>query len=146
MSQCAKSLNIHSVIISQNYAVDDLGKMPGAKWFDGATLNFAENLLCHRDDKIAILFQGEDGTKSSLTYKELHDQVSRLARSMREMGIVKNDRVVGFIPNIPETIITMLATASIGAIWTSCSPDFGEQSILNRFIQVEPKFDHEHCL
>ena len=128
---------IHHSPYSQ--VVDDLGKMPGAKWFDGATLNFAENLLCHRDDKIAILFQGEDGTQSSLTYKELHDQVSRLARSMREMGIVKNDRVVGFMPNIPETIITMLATASIGAIWSSCSPDFGIKGVLDRFQQIEPK-------
>ena len=128
---------IHHSPYSQ--VVDDLGKMPGAKWFDGATLNFAENLLRYRDDKIAILFQGEDGTQSSLTYRELHDQVSRLARSMREMGIVKNDRVAGFMPNIPETIITMLATASIGAIWSSCSPDFGIKGVLDRFQQIEPK-------
>jgi len=128
---------IHHSPYSQ--VVDDLGKMPGAKWFDGATLNFAENLLRYRDDKIAILFQGEDGTQSSLTYKELHDQVSRLAHSMREMGIVKNDRVAGFMPNIPETIIAMLATASIGAIWSSCSPDFGIKGVLDRFQQIEPK-------
>ena len=113
--------------------------MPGAKWFDGATLNFTENLLRYRDDKIAIHFYGEDGTQSSLSYRELHDQVSRLARSMREMGIVKNDRVAGFMPNIPETIITMLATASIGAIWSSCSPDFGIKGVLDRFQQIEPK-------
>ena len=128
---------IHHSPYSQ--VVDDLGKMPGAKWFDGATLNFAENLLRHRDNKIAIRFHGEDGAQSSLTYKELHDQVSRLARSMREMGIVKNDRVAGFMPNIPETIITMLATASIGAIWSSCSPDFGIKGVLDRFQQIEPK-------
>ena len=128
---------IHHSPYSQ--VVDDLGKMPGAKWFDGATLNFTENLLRYRDDKIAILFQGEDGTQSSLTYKELHDQVSSLARSMREIGIVKNDRVAGFMPNIPETIITMLATASIGAIWSSCSPDFGIKGVLDRFQQIEPK-------
>ena len=128
---------IHHSPYSQ--VVDDLGKMPGAKWFDGATLNFAENLLHHRDNKIAILFQGEDGTQSSLTYKKLHDQVSSLAHSMREMGIVKNDRVVGFMPNIPETIIAMLATASIGAIWSSCSPDFGIKGVLDRFQQIEPE-------
>jgi len=128
---------IHHSPYSQ--VVDDLGKMPGAKWFDGATLNFTENLLCYRDDKIAIHFYGEDGTQSSLSYRELHDQVSRLARSMREMGIVKNDRVAGFMPNIPETIITMLATASIGAIWSSCSPDFGIKGVLDRFQQIEPK-------
>ena len=128
---------IHHSPYSQ--VVDDLGKMPGAKWFDGATLNFAENLLHHRDNKIAILFQGENGTQSSLTYKKLHDQVSSLAHSMRGMGIVKNDRVVGFMPNIPETIIAMLATASIGAIWSSCSPDFGIKGVLDRFQKIEPK-------
>ena len=128
---------IHHSPYSQ--VVDDLGKMPGAKWFDGATLNFAENLLRHRDNKIAIRFHGEDCEQSSLTYKELHDQVSRLAHSMREMGIVKNDRVVGFMPNIPETIIAMLATSSIGAIWSSCSPDFGIKGVLDRFQQIEPK-------
>lgn len=119
--------------------VDDISKMPGAKWFEGATLNFAENLLRHRDDKIAIHFYGEDGTQSSLSYRELYDQVSRLVQSMCEMGIVKNDRVVGFMPNIPETIIAMLATASIGAIWSSCSPDFGIKGVLDRFKQIEPK-------
>ena len=119
--------------------VDDILKMPGAKWFEDATLNFAGNLLRHRDNKIAIHFYGEDGTQSSLSYRELHDQVSRLARSMREIGIVKNDRVAGFMPNIPETIITMLATASIGAIWSSCSPDFGIKGVLDRFQQIEPK-------
>ena len=128
---------IHHSPYSQ--VVDDLGKMPGAKWFDGATLNFTENLLRYRDDKIAIHFYGEDGTQSSLSYRELHDQVSRLARSMREMGIVKNDRVAGFMPNIPETIIAMLATSSIGAIWSSCSPDFGIKGVLDRFQQIEPK-------
>jgi len=128
---------IHHSLYSQ--VVDDLGKMPGAKWFEGATLNFAENLLRYRDNKIAILFQGEDGTQSSITYKELHDQVSCLACSMREMGIVKNDRVAGFMANIPETIIAMLATASIGAIWSSCSPDFGIKGVLDRFKQIEPK-------
>jgi len=119
--------------------VDNLTKMPGAKWFEGTTLNFAENLLRYRDNKIAIRFHGEDDEQSSLTYKELHDQVSRLAHSMREMGIVKNDRVVGFMPNIPKTIIAMLATSSIGAIWSSCSPDFGIKGVLDRFQQIEPK-------
>ncbi|MDP7027602.1 MAG: acetoacetate--CoA ligase [Candidatus Marinimicrobia bacterium] len=119
--------------------VDDITKMPGAKWFEGATLNFAENLLRHRDNKIAIQFYGEEGTQSSLSYRELYDKVSRLAESMCEMGIVKNDRVVGFMPNIPETVIAMLATASIGAIWSSCSPDFGIKGVLDRFKQIEPK-------
>ena len=119
--------------------VDDLTKMPGAKWFEGATLNFAENLLRHRDDKIAIRFYGEDGTQSYLTFKELYEQVSRLAQSMRDMGISKNHRVAGFMPNSPETVIAMLATSSIGAIWSSCSPDFGIKGVLDRFQQIEPK-------
>jgi len=132
----------HSQIIHHSpytQVVDDLFKMPGAKWFEGATLNFAENLLHHCDDKIAINFYGENGKQSLLTYKELYDQVSRLAYSMREMGIVKNDRVVGFMPNLPETVIAMLATASIGAIWSSCSPDFGIKGVLDRFQQIKPK-------
>ena len=119
--------------------VDDLFNMPGSKWFKGATLNFAENLLRHRDEKIAIQFYGEDGTQSSLTYIELYDQVSRLTLSMRGIGIGKNDRVAGFMPNIPETVIAMLATTSIGAIWSSCSPDFGIKGVLDRFQQIEPK-------
>ena len=129
------------IIYSSPYSdvVDDIKKMPSAKWFEGATLNFAENLLRHRDDKIAIQFYGEDGTQSSLSYRELYDKVSRLVESMCEMGIVKNDRVVGFMPNIPETVIAMLATASIGAIWSSCSPDFGIKGVLDRFKQIKPK-------
>ncbi len=132
----------HSQIIHHSpytQVVDDLFKMPGAKWFEGATLNFAENLLHHRDDKIAINFYGENGKQSLLTYTELYDQVSRLAYSMREMGIMKNDCMAGFMPNLPETVIAMLATASIGAIWSSCSPDFGIKGVLDRFQQIEPK-------
>ena len=119
--------------------VDDINKMPGAKWFEGTTLNFAENLLRYRDTKIAIQFYGEDGRQFSLTYKELYNQVSRLSQSMREMGIVKNDRVIGFMSNIPETVIAMLAAASIGAIWSSCSQDFGIKGVLDRFSQIKPK-------
>ena len=119
--------------------VDDINKMPGAKWFEGTTLNFAENLLRYRDTKIAIQFYGEDGRQFSLTYKELYNQVSWLSQSMREMGIVKNDRVVGFMSNIPETVIAMLAAASIGAIWSSCSQDFGIKGVLDRFSQIKPK-------
>ena len=119
--------------------IDDINKMPGAKWFEGTTLNFAENLLRYRDTKIAIQFYGEDGRQFSLTYKELYNQVSQLSQSMREMGIVKNDRVIGFMSNIPETVIAMLAAASIGAIWSSCSQDFGIKGVLDRFSQIKPK-------
>ena len=119
--------------------VDDIHQMPGAKWFEGATLNFAENLLRYQDEKVAICFYGEDGDKITLTYKELYSSVARLSNSLRKMGIKKNDRVAGFMPNIPETIIAMLATSSIGAIWTSCSPDFGIKGVLDRFSQIKPK-------
>ena len=119
--------------------VDDIHHMPGAKWFEGATLNFAENLLRYKDEKVAICFYGEDGNKISLTYRELYNSVARLSNSLRKMGIKKNDRVAGFMPNIPETIIAMLATSSIGAIWTSCSPDFGIKGVLDRFSQIKPK-------
>ena len=119
--------------------IDDINQMPGAKWFEGATLNFSENLLRYRDNKVAIHFYGEDGTQEKLTYKELYEAVSKLAQSMRKMGITKNDRVVGLMPNIPETIISMLAASSIGAIWSSCSPDFGIKGVLDRFSQIKPK-------
>mgnify|MGYP002037703574 CR=1 FL=1 len=119
--------------------VDNVNKMPGAKWFHGATLNFAENLLKFRDNEIAIHFYGENRKQSTITYGELFNQVSRLAQSMRNMGVKKNDRIIGLMPNIPETIIAMLATASIGAIWSSCSPDFGIKGVLDRFKQIDPK-------
>ena len=119
--------------------VDDIHLMPGAKWFDGATLNFAENMLRYQDEKVAICFYGEKGNQISLTYNELYSQVARIANSLRNMGIKKNDRVAGLMPNIPETIVAMLATSSIGAIWSSCSPDFGIKGVLDRFSQIEPK-------
>ena len=98
-----------NIIHSKPYTqiVDDVKKMPGAKWFSGARLNFAENLLTFRDDKIAIQFQGEGQNLRSLSYKELFDEVERLAHSLREMGVKKGDRVAGFIPNLPEAIIAM---------------------------------------
>ena len=129
------------IIYSKQYTevVDDLAKMPGAKWFSGARLNFAENLLRFRDDRTAIVFQGEDQPIRSLTYSELHDAVARSAHALREAGVVSNDRVAGFIPNMPEAVIAMLATASIGAIWSSSSPDFGIKGVLDRFSQIKPK-------
>ena len=114
-------------------------RMPGAEWFPGAKLNFAENLLRYRDDRPAIISRNEGGETREITYRDLYDRVAGLARSMRNMGISKGDRVVGFMPNIPETIIAMLASASIGALWSSCSPDFGIQGVLDRFGQIEPR-------
>ncbi|KRT65553.1 MAG: acetoacetyl-CoA synthase [Candidatus Dadabacteria bacterium CSP1-2] len=126
---------------SQGYdiVVDDLKKMPGARWFIGAKLNFAENLLRYRDNRVALIFKGEVQEVIKMTYAELYDSVARLAKPMRDIGISKGDRVVGFMPNMIETVIAMLAATSIGAIWSSCSPDFGIKGVLDRFGQIEPK-------
>jgi len=122
-----------------NRVIDDLGKMPGAHWFEGAELNFAENLLRYRDDQIALVFRGEAQKKSKMTYFELYDNVARMAKSLRDMGVKPGDRVGGFIPNMPEAIIGMLAAVSVGATWSSCSPDFGIKGVLDRFGQIRPK-------
>ena len=120
--------------------VDNIEKMPGAKWFAGARLNFAENLLRYKDDQIAIQFKGENSRLRSLTYTQLYNEVEILASAFRKNGLKKEDRVVGLLPNIPKTIIAMLACASIGAIWSTCSPDFGVKGVLDRFKQINPKF------
>jgi len=119
--------------------IDDLGKMPGARWFVGARLNFAENMLRYRDDQVALIFKGEVQDSVRMTYAELYDTVARLARSLRQMGISAGDRVAGFMPNMMETIIAMLAATSMGAVWSSCSPEFGANAVLERFGQIEPK-------
>ncbi|MBF0229575.1 MAG: acetoacetate--CoA ligase [Desulfamplus sp.] len=120
-------------------AIDDPCKMPGAKWFEGARLNFAENLLRFRNDNIALVFRGEDQIRRTLTYNQLYDEVSRVAQALRKHGIKPGDRVVGFVPNMPESIIAMLAATSIGAVWSSCSPDFGIKGVLDRFGQTKPR-------
>jgi len=107
-------------------------------WFEGATLNFAENLLRYRDDRLALVFRGEAGERRTFSYAQLYDEVSRLAAALREQGVGVGDRVAGFMPNLPETVIAMLAAASLGAIWSSCSPDFGVQGVIDRFGQIEP--------
>jgi acetoacetyl-CoA synthetase len=114
-------------------------RMPGARWFPEARLNYAENLLRRRDRSPAIVFWGEDRLKSTVTCAELYDEVSRLAQALREAGVKPGDRVAGYMPNVPGTVIAMLATASIGAVWSSCSPDFGVQGVLDRFGQIEPR-------
>ena len=119
--------------------VDDDSKMPGAQWFNGVKMNFAENLLRIRSEKPAIHFKGEGQAVQTLSYNELFDEVEKLASTLRKIGIQQGDRVAGFMPNMPETIIAMLATASIGAIWSSSSPDFGIKGVLDRFTQIEPK-------
>ncbi len=114
-------------------------QMPGATWFSGAKLNFAENLLRHRGQNRALVFHNESGVQRELSYDALYLEVAKLAAALRAMGVTVNDRVAGFLPNMPETIIAMLATTSIGAIWSSCSPDFGEHGVLDRFGQIQPK-------
>jgi len=128
------------LIYSKNYSkILSSNKMPGAKWFMGAKLNFAENLLRFRDDRIAIVSTREDCPKIVLTYNQLYQKVAACAHGLKILGVKKGDRVAGFVPNYPESIIAMLATTSIGALWSSCSPDFGIQGVLDRFGQIKPK-------
>ena len=133
--------NQSEIIHSNTYTdiVDDPNKIPGAKWFSGSRLNFAENLLRYRNDHIAIYAKAENLPLRSITYNELFNQVEALAHSLKSLGIKEGDRVAGFIPNIPEAVIAMLATSAIGAIWSSASPDFGVKGVLDRFKQIEPK-------
>ena len=119
--------------------VSNRQKMPGAQWFADSQLNFAENLLRYRDDRLALIFRGEDGSRQQLSYAELYTEVAACAQAMRNHGVVSGDRVAAMLPNCIETIIAMLAASSIGAIWSSCSPDFGVQGVLDRFGQIEPK-------
>lgn len=117
----------------------DADKMPGAQFFPDARLNFAENLLRPRADGDAIVFRGENRTRRKLSYNQLVAEVSRTAQALRELGVAPGDRVAAFLPNLPETVIAALATASIGAVWTSCSADFGARGVIDRFGQVAPK-------
>ena len=129
------------IIYSTNYTsvIDYPAKMPGAIWFQGARLNFAENLLRYRDERAAIVFQGEDRKPHTISYRQLYQRVARLTAAMRLAGVLPGDRIAGFVPNMPIAVIAMLASASIGAIWSSCSPDFGIKGVLDRFKQIEPK-------
>ncbi|WP_323843791.1 acetoacetate--CoA ligase [Microbulbifer magnicolonia] len=113
--------------------------MPGAEWFPEAKLNFAENLLRYRDDRIALVERLENGGRRELSYADLYHRVERLAAALAAQGVAQGDRVAGFMPNIIDTVVAMLATSSLGAIWTSCSPDFGINGVFDRFGQVAPK-------
>ncbi|MGH8299061.1 MAG: acetoacetate--CoA ligase [Steroidobacteraceae bacterium] len=114
-------------------------RMPGARFFPNARLNFAENLLRHQDDHAAIVFVNERGSRRQISHRELRQEVARVAAGLRAAGVDEGDRVAGFLPNLPETAIAMLATASLGAMWSSCSPDFGAHGVLDRFGQIAPK-------
>tara|TARA_R110000772_G_scaffold268731_1_gene398308 strand:- start:10738 stop:12642 length:1905 start_codon:yes stop_codon:yes gene_type:complete len=122
-----------------NIVLADAERFPGAKWFPDARLNFAENLLRYRDDKIALISRMEDGRRREISYAELYAQVAGVAAALRVEGVVAGDRVAGFMPNVIETVVAMLAATSLGAIWTSCSPDFGINGVIDRFGQIEPK-------
>lgn len=130
-----------NIIASKPYekVLEDSATMIGAKWFIGARLSFAENLLRFRDDRTAIVFKGEGRDAKRLSFSELYDAVARMAKALRDAGVVTGDRVAGYVPNMTESIIAMLAAASVGAIWSSCSPDFGIKGVLDRFGQIEPK-------
>ena len=119
--------------------VADIDKMPGARWFPDARLNFAENLLRRRDDSPALIFSDEQGRRRDLSNGDLYDAVSRLAQALADCGVVAGDRIAGFLPNVPEAAIAMLAATSLGAVWSSCSPDFGIKGVMDRFGQIEPK-------
>jgi len=112
--------------------------MLGTKWFDGMRLNYARHMLRFDDDADAIIFEGELGQSVRITHRELRAEVARCAAALRAAGVKSGDRVGGFMPNVPETVIAMLAAASLGAAWSSCSPDFGVRGVLDRFGQIEP--------
>ncbi|MEM6491490.1 MAG: AMP-binding protein, partial [Pseudomonadota bacterium] len=117
----------------------DADKMPGAKFFPDAKLNFAQNLLRVTDDRRVVSFWGEDKVKATMTGAELSAMVSRLQQFLKAQGVGKGDRVAGFVANTPETLAAMLAATSLGAVWSSCSPDFGVAGVLDRFGQIGPK-------
>ncbi len=119
--------------------VVDEDKMPGASYFPDASLNYAENLMRQDGDSEVFVFRCEDKLERRMTWAELHTLVSRIQQAFKAMGVVSGDRIAAMTPNMPETIACMLAATSLGAIWSSCSPDFGEKGVLDRFGQIEPK-------
>lgn len=114
-------------------------RMPGAQWFVGAQFNYAENLLRRDDDTPAIIFRNERGERRELSWRQLRSEVARIAAGLKKLGIKPGDRVGGYLPNVPETVIAMLAATSVGAIWSSCSPDFGASAVVDRFGQIKPR-------
>jgi acetoacetyl-CoA synthetase len=127
------------VSVAADAVLLDADRFPGARWFDGARLNYAENLLNRRTEGVAIIGRLENGERREISWPQLHAAVACAAAALRASGVGVGDRVAGMLPNVPETIIAMLATASIGALWSSCSPDFGVQGMLDRFGQIEPR-------
>lgn len=133
--------NFSGILSSHPYeaAYQKAENFSDSRFFPGAKLNFAENLLRRKDSFPALIYRGEDGSRRELSYSELRSYVGALAKDLKKRGVLPGDRVVGLMPNVPETVIAMLAATSIGAIWSSCSPDFGAKGVLDRFGQIEPK-------
>ncbi|MDP2398318.1 MAG: acetoacetate--CoA ligase [Burkholderiales bacterium] len=121
------------------FVLEHADRMPGARWFPGARLNYAENLLQRDGDEDALVFRGENKVASRISSSDLRHEVSRLAQALRAAGIRPGDRVAGYMPNLPGTVIAMLAASSLGAVWSSCSPDFGVQGVVDRFGQIAPR-------
>ncbi|MFX1572866.1 MAG: AMP-binding protein [Promethearchaeota archaeon] len=129
------------IIASKRYdkVVENLNVFPGTKWFPGARLNFAENLLKYKDDQFAFIFQGETKKTEIISYANLYQEVARLAKSLRDCGASVGDRIVSYLPNLIETPIAMLATTAIGAIWASCGAELQASAVIDRFGQIKPK-------
>lgn len=129
------------IVFSRRYekVVDDLNKFPGARWFPGARLNFAQNLLRHRDENIALVSTSESNRRTRLTYADLHEEVGRISNSLRAIGVHPGDRVVGYMPNVKETAVAMLAATSLGAVWACCGSELGPEAVMDRVGQVQPK-------
>ena len=138
-AEVARFADVRASCAKDGPVIENPGAMPGARFFASARLNFAENLLRYRDAQPALVFRNERDARSELSYGELYDEVARVAAGLKDAGVVAGDRVAAFMPNLPETAIAMLATASVGAIWSSCSPDFGLGAVVDRFGQISPK-------
>jgi len=130
-----------NIIASEPYqqVVDDLERFPGTRWFPGAKLNFAENLLRYKDERLAFIFESESGKKATITYAELNREVARLAASLRSLGVKAGDVVCAYMPNLIQTPLAMLAASSIGALWASCGAELGPSAVLDRFGQIDPR-------
>jgi acetoacetyl-CoA synthetase len=138
-SEVARFADVRASFEKDSPVIENPHAMPSARFYAGARLNFAENLLRYRDAQPALVFRNERGARSELSYRQLYDEVGRVAAGLEAAGVVAGDCVAAFMPNVPETAIAMLATASIGAIWSSCSPDFGAGAVVDRFGQIAPK-------
>ncbi len=130
----------HITSIGKYRKVLSSGKMPGARWFEGTALNYAEHAFKNSNpSETAIIFRGEDGKGRKLSYSQLGEQVGAVASWLKEAGVRRSDRIAAYLPNIPEAVVAFLACASMGAVWSSCSPDFGGPSVINRFAQIKPR-------